>query len=121
VGADTGGVQGAYFFTNNSGEVAGFGNSESFDFLNFVSGHVFGSYDGLSSIGPLSVTPTQGQVVRTGFGFVNFAGATNLVFEAVLAKGATVPEPSTWAAMLLGFSLVALALRRRRVALESLS
>ena len=48
----------------------------------------------------------------------NFGGAANYItFDNITLGAATpggVPEPSTWAMMLLGFGAVGIAMRRRR-------
>jgi hypothetical protein len=54
-----------------------------------------------------TATGTQGQ----GSYAFTFSGATNAVFSAAVAP---VPEPATWAMMLMGFGMVGYGLRSRR-------
>lgn len=60
------------------------------------SANVIGAYFGGGAIAPL-------QFPMTGLAFVDDAG-----------PGGTVPEPATWAMMLVGFGVVGLVTRRRR-------
>lgn len=47
-------------------------------------------------------------------------GLSNISFEGTLAgTGVTVPEPATWAMLIVGFSLVGVAARRRKAAVAA--
>ena len=105
------------FYTGNNGS-GFFGNLSS----SFKQGSVTASY--LNSIATLSITPTNG-IAQTythnygftptgngiGLGFFGKARADN--FSASLLSAA-VPEPATWAMMILGFGLVGGAMRTTR-------
>jgi hypothetical protein len=55
-------------------------------------------------------------------GALSFAGTGNICQECAkvdLKLGTAVPEPSTWAMMVLGFGMIAGALRRQRKALDA--
>jgi hypothetical protein len=74
------------------------------------------SYDGTTSFDEISLSSTGGTVGGT---FASSSGAStitaisNLRFSAAPAVAA-VPEPATWAMMLVGFGLVATTARYRR-------
>lgn len=72
-----------------------------------------GLYDTLSS----SVSTVVGQSYTLSFSLTSSAaGSTGLrISEGLLTNGAgPVPEPATWAMMLLGFGGIGLAMRRKR-------
>lgn len=48
-------------------------------------------------------------------GTANQTGYDNITFGSDTPGGGTVPEPATWAMMILGFGLVGASMRRRRV------
>lgn len=101
----------------------------------FGNGTIFGSYEGvIDAASPGVFNIAQSHIVTGGTGF--FAGTTgsfksaglltfpmgrptvNQRFEGVLDIPA-VPEPATWAMMILGFGVIGSALRtRRRVAVR---
>lgn len=114
VGASTGSLVGTFFFfVNPTAMVAGFGQNGPGDFLD-IGNSAFGSYNILTATGPLSVSLSFGRSLTATFGAVDFAGASNLSFQATTQVGSGVPEPASWALMLLGFGGVGLALRRGR-------
>lgn len=66
-------------------------------------------------------TPSVDSTYRVDLGVTGFAGGNRqLSVFAVLGNGAqgAVPEPSTWAMLILGFGLVGGAMRRRRTAVS---
>jgi hypothetical protein len=115
------------FFDNTNSGIIGFLQVSGGGNLNFffygVGASEFYSYDAVSAIGPLSYfaitinnAPLGSNAVDTNGGLLTFdAGSSFGTFQAVLAQGA-VPEPSTWALMLLGFGMVGMAIRRRSAA-----
>jgi len=114
VGSNTGSITGDVSFFNNQGlTTAGFSIiGGGGDFVNF-SNTLFGSFDLISALGPVAVDRSFTRAFATTFGSVNLGGSTNLGFQAITVSQA-VPEPSTWAMMLLGFGGVGVAMRRRR-------
>jgi hypothetical protein len=44
-----------------------------------------------------------------------FTSVSNLAFNASMANTSAVPEPTTWAMMLVGFGAVGYSMRRRKV------
>lgn len=79
--------------------------------LNF-GGYTAGSYDTFSQ----TVATTIGTSYRLGFSLSNVGtpGNSLRISTGNLAAVAAVPEPATWATMLLGFGAVGFALRRRK-------
>jgi hypothetical protein len=49
----------------------------------------------------------------TGFSIYGFSGGVTRVDQFTISTGGAVPEPATWALMLLGFGAIGLTLRRR--------
>lgn len=121
---------------------AGFDTGFSFFYSGDVAGFV-NVYDGLNATGNLLATlvlpvnyqngnctgdPTgdfchwdpigvsfAGTAKSVDFGgAANFIGFDNVTLGASVPGNGAVPEPSTWATMLLGFGAVGLAVRRRR-------
>lgn len=94
--------------SSSTGNFVGFGN----EYLFVPQGYVSGADLGISTATYLnstfnSLTLTQGsRSINWGEG----RSADNIIINI----GAAVPEPSTWAMMLLGFFGVGVALRRRR-------
>jgi hypothetical protein len=114
MGPSTGSITGGslYFFDNRNVSISGFNLNLAGDFFDFTNSQ-FATYDAVTSLGPISVSQTFGTAFNTTFGSVNLTGATNLSFQAVTAGGA-VPEPGTWAMMLVGFTGLGMAMRVRR-------
>ena len=73
---------------------------------------VFQGYD-LTALSPaVGGTPNfQSQTFSTDAGYITFLSAELLTFEAIAPP---VPEPSTWAMMILGFFGVGFVAYRRR-------
>ncbi|MFW2850490.1 PEPxxWA-CTERM sorting domain-containing protein [Sphingomonas sp. TX0543] len=106
------------FYTGNNNSTGIFSSLNS----TFTSAHVTASFVG--TVATLTIDPTGGtQQVYTydyrytpggtgiGLGFYGAAAADN--FGSGAAGGA-VPEPATWALMILGFGVVGGAMRRRK-------
>jgi hypothetical protein len=66
------------------------------DFLNFTNGSVL-----------------SGETVRFTFGLTDRRGTSDPFFLSQNSNFAAIPEPSTWALMILGFGMVGFAMRRR--------
>ncbi len=102
------------FFVNRSAGTGGFALSSGGSFRTLLLSSSFLNYDGVSSIASVS-----GDAVALPYSFVSDGGqvtlatASNVKFSAVASA---VPEPATWAMMILGFSAVGYALRRRNKA-----
>ena len=113
VGANSGTISSGplYFFDNHTVGVAGFNLGLSSDLLDFGAAG-FSTYDVISNFGPTPASLFLGANINTSFGNVDFANATNLSFSAVV--GGAVPEPGTWAMMLLGFGAIGLSVRRHQ-------
>lgn len=79
--------------------------------LNF-GGFTAGSYDTFSQ----TIATTVGTSYRLGFSLSNVGTPGNglRITTGNLAAVAAVPEPGTWAMMLLGFGAMGVAVRRRR-------
>ena len=75
-------------------------------------GYTVGSYDTFSQ----SFATTVGSSYTLGLSFSTFGAGPNglRISTGNLASVAAVPEPSTWALMLLGFGGMGVSLRRRR-------
>ena len=90
----------------------------SFVQLVYVNAPAFASYDFASNLGPVAGTQVVFPSVFPHYLDTNQGRLTirdpltNLTFEAHLAGN--VPEPATWAMMMLGFGVVGTALRRRQ-------
>ena len=107
--------QGTAGFTNNSGN-----GGDIFDFIGVSS-----SFNGTSNLTPTSVTNAFPNITYPSFvsngGTVAFTGGTNLIFSAAITAApivtppvtTAVPEPATWAMMILGMGAVGYAMRRR--------
>ncbi len=99
------------FFVNRSAGTGGFALSSGGSFRTLLLSSSFLGYDGVSSIAAVG-----GEAVALPYSFVSDAGpvtltnASNVRFSAVAAA---VPEPATWAMMMLGFGAVGYAMRRR--------
>jgi hypothetical protein len=118
----------------------GFDTGFSFNYVSFSFAGSVNVYDGLNGTGnilaTLNLTPNAGSCPGYNAGFcpfspagVGFAGtalsigfggvANQIVFDDVTFGSVTpptgaVPEPGTWAMMLMGFGAVGTAMRRRR-------
>jgi hypothetical protein len=90
--------------------LAGFGDLTTDQAILDTSNSAFGAYDLSTAIGPVS----GGGVFNPGISFATSAGPLiigSLSGDATFS--ATIPEPATWAMMLLGFATLSLAGRRR--------
>lgn len=96
---------------------------------NFLTLNVNGIAFDLNSIGNITRTPdgTGGRLAFEGSGIIRFNGydptpgvfsftaqGTQITSFSASAISAAVPEPATWAMMLLGFGAIGFAMRRRR-------
>jgi hypothetical protein len=118
---------GATFGTFDLGSGFNFWSSPSYQTSGYKTGVDFfaftglGDYSNTASLAPTAVSfyyfspdaftavGTQGQ----GTYSFTFNGAANTFFSANVAAVAAVPEPATWAMMMLGFGMVGFGLRRR--------
>jgi hypothetical protein len=99
------------FAVSAGANAASFGDYDGVTDSPSVLFHGLGAYDGVSSLGPTPVTdvtfnpfPVYAGGHYYGVEFTSFTGA---VFSAA------VPEPVTWAMMLLGVGMAGAAMRRR--------
>ncbi len=128
---------------------AGFETGFSFNYVSLASSGSVTVYDGLNGTGnllaTLNLSPNAGSCPGyaaafcpfspTGILFdgiarsVSFGGVANQIVFDDITFGSDVPgpgpggvpEPATWAMMILGFGLVGFAARRRRTGVESLA
>lgn len=56
--------------------------------------------------------------IDTTGGLLTLASSSNVRFQGALPLAAAVPEPSTWAMMILGMGAIGFAMRRQRVAMR---
>ncbi len=100
------------FFVNRFAGTGGFALSTGGSFRTLLQTNDFLTYDGRSSfsstIADAVATPYS---FSTGAGKVTVSAASNVRFAAA----AGVPEPASWALMILGFGVVGYALRRKTV------
>jgi hypothetical protein len=68
-----------------------------------------------------SLTGNVGSARQFQVRFTHLGGTSNVVFGAIIdnVSFSTVPEPSTWLLMIMGFGMIASQLRRRHVALAA--
>jgi hypothetical protein len=102
----------AYFFNNRTFKVLGFGGLPMGDFYDFSSlgSSALESYDLVSAIGPFAVSGGGSQKVDTTGGLFVAGFPDPGVFSARLG----VPEPATWAMMLVGLGALGAGARNRR-------
>lgn len=96
------------FFTLTNGVVFSLDNITSIDrsthdILGFMG---TGTFSG--TLGGVAITPTSGNFL------FSTQGGSVTTFSATATGAAAVPEPATWALMLLGFAGIGMTLRRRR-------
>lgn len=102
------------FFVNRFAGTAGFALSDGGSFRTLLLSNAFLTYDGLSSF-----SSTTAEAVALPYSFATDAGqvtvnaASNVRIAA--AAAAAVPEPASWALMILGFGAVGYAMRRKTV------
>ncbi|WP_445191235.1 PEPxxWA-CTERM sorting domain-containing protein [Sphingomonas sp. Tas61C01] len=105
------------FFVNRDDNFAGFVDSPlTKGFVRFIgtSPTGFTSYDGVSTLAPTAATfytDVNTGTFNTDRGDVFVSSATGLTLSATIAA---VPEPATWAMMLVGFGMMGAAMRYRR-------
>jgi hypothetical protein len=95
---------------NQGATLAGFSDFTTDEFILGTSSAVFATYDLRAVIGPV----TGGAIFNSGSSFATSAGT--LVIGSLSGDAtftATIPEPSTWAMMLLGFAGLGFAGYRR--------
>jgi hypothetical protein len=64
----------------------------------------------------LVITPTASGALTTAFGLPDTAGAViGRAATAPVLDGGVIPEPATWAMLVVGFGIMGLSLRRRRM------
>jgi hypothetical protein len=103
---------------NQAATLAGFSDFTTDKFILGTSSAVFGAYDLRTTIGPVS----GGAIFNPGSSFATSAGT--LVIGSLSGDAtftATIPEPSTWAMMLLGFAGLGFAGYRRSMQSRTLS
>ncbi|MCU6456053.1 PEPxxWA-CTERM sorting domain-containing protein [Sphingomonas sp. A2-49] len=103
----------SYFYINGDG-YAGlvFNDLYGDSYFSGNNGALLG-YDGKSSIGPVAINYFSGinATFNTDRNSVTITNATNGTFAAMTGA---VPEPATWAMMILGMGAVGFAMRRRQ-------
>ena len=105
------------FFVNRGANFAGFLDSPlTKGFVRFLgtSPSTFTSYDGVSTLAPTAATfytDRNTGTFNTDRGDVLVTSATSLTLSATIAA---VPEPATWAMMLVGFGMMSASMRYRR-------
>jgi hypothetical protein len=68
---------------------------------------------------PIGFDPNVDDTYKVQLDVTGLAGgAKSLAVYAKLGAGAAVPEPASWAMLIAGFSVIGVALRRRRVAVS---
>jgi PEP-CTERM motif len=78
-----------------------------------IESDAFNGYSGLTSFATTAGDVYyQNATFNTDLGEINITGFTNGTFSAAVSA---VPEPATWAIMLLGFGTIGFALRRAKV------
>jgi PEP-CTERM motif len=95
----------AFFSRSNS-----IGGSDLFDFTG-ANVNIANSFGPFAGTGVFALS--QFQNVQTSAGLLSFNAASNIVYSGALGTPA-VPEPATWAMLVMGFGLVGAALRRRQ-------
>lgn len=100
------------FFVNRSARTGGFALSDGGSFRTLLLTDAFLTYDGLSSL-----SSTVASAVALPYSFSTDAGAVtvNTASNVRFAAAAAVPEPASWAMMILGFSVIGYAMRRKTV------
>ena len=105
------------FFVNRDDNFAGFVDGPlTKGFVRYLgtSPIAFASYDGVSTLAPTAATfytDFNTGTFNTDRGDVVVTSATGLTLSATIAA---VPEPATWAMMLVGFGMMGASMRYRR-------
>ena len=99
-----------YIFNVSPLGVGGFGSSTKGDFVHMTDPGLSG-YQLTGPLGPLAVSANGIQSVDTSGGNLTFDVFRDTFFTA---SGGAVPEPASWAMMLVGFGGLGAVLRRRR-------
>lgn len=77
-------------------------------------GNLLQTATGAGSLGPFSVTRSAFDIASFRIGGNDTFGVRSVAIETPMGAVGAVPEPGTWAMMLLGFGAIGGALRRRR-------
>lgn len=96
------------------------GNSNGYNFTYSVLPSYFGNQSSGNSSSSSSGYTFTYTVLPTYFGHQTGQSADSQPVPAAMSQGA-IPEPGTWAMMLLGFGLIGLAMRRHRPASQTLA
>jgi hypothetical protein len=80
-----------------------------------ISGNLLETATGSGNLGPFTITRASADIAYFSIGGNDTFGVRSVSLNTpILAAGGGVPEPATWALMILGFGAVGGAMRRRQ-------